>query len=181
MERLRYAPVWLLVASTALLTAVLVLALDRGMARLQRQPAPTSTVPHTPPVMVVVQTQEPELLPTAVPVDEQAQLLRQIDQHTLQQAGGMSLLKAERQVDLALDALGVNDTARADRELVAAKTSLDEAFRLASEELKPQIDSERLAIGRVRADLVVNPHNLDEELRRMRDRLLALIMPYMPE
>jgi hypothetical protein len=177
MAWFRRPPVWLLVGSTALLTAVFILGIDRGIARLQVVATPTLAAPDPALVTVVVETPEPNLEPTPLPVDDQEQLLRQLGLQATQQASGMFLLKAERQVDLALEALLVNDTARADRELVAAKTSLDEAYRLAPEELKPQIDNERFAIGRIRADLVINPHNLDEELRRMRDRLLALIAP----
>ncbi len=180
MAPLRRLPVWLLVPSTALLAAVLTLVLDRSSTALRSQPTPTPALPTVVPVSVVVQAPEPPLLPTPLPENAQAELLRQLQQHTLQQWGSIFVLKAERQIDLALDALTANDMTRADDELVAAKTSLDEAYRLASEDLKPLIDNERLAIGRVRADLVINPHNLDQELRRLRDRLLSLITPLPP-
>jgi hypothetical protein len=64
---------------------------------------------------------------------------------------------------------------QADRELVAAKASLDEAFRLVAENLKPQIDTERLEVGRLRATLEINPSGLDEDLRRLRQRLISLV------
>ena len=177
MTPLRRLPLWFLVPSTALLAAVLTLALDRSITTLRPRPTPTPEVPTAVPVSVVVQTPEPPVLPTVLADDAQAELMRQMQQHTLQQWGGIFVLKAERQIDLALDALTVNDITRADDELVAAKTSLDEAYHVVSEDLKPQIDDERLTIGRVRADLVINPHNLDQELRRLSDRLLSLITP----
>jgi hypothetical protein len=177
----RRLPVWLLVASAALLAAVLTLTVDRGIAMLRLQPPPMTVVPTVMPVSVVVQPPEPPLRPASLPAGEQEQLVQQLQQQSAWQWGCMFILKAERQIDLALDALTVNDMARADRELAAATTSLDEAFRLAPEDLKPQIDSERFTISRVRADLIVNPQDLDQELRRLRDRLLALISPFLYE
>lgn len=176
MALLRRLPVGLLVTGAALLAAMLTLTIDRGIAALRLQPTATVDLPTMVPVSVV-QTSEPPLMPTAVPANEQGQLIMQLQQQTTQQWGCLFIFKAERQIDLALDALTVNDTARADRELVAAETSLAEAFRLVSEDLKPQVDSERLAVSHVRADLVINPQNLDQELRRLRDRLLALVPP----
>lgn len=172
---LRRAPVWLLVVSAALLSAVLTLMLDRGVAALRAQPTPTATVPEQP-IVVLLETPEPEIEPSVLPDDEEQRLLRQIQQQSAQHLGATFVLKAERQVTLSMDALATNDAARADRELVAAQASLDEAFRLVSEDLKPQINTERLEMGRIRADLEINPRSLDEDLRKMRDRLLSLIV-----
>ncbi|HEY0602145.1 MAG TPA: hypothetical protein VGD58_04495 [Herpetosiphonaceae bacterium] len=175
---LRRAPVWMLVLASALLASALTLALDRGVAALRSQPTPTATVavPEQP-IVVLIETPEPEIEPSVLPDDEEQRLRRQIEQQSAQHLGATFVLKAERQVTLAMDALATNDSARADRELVAAQASLDEAFRLVSEDLKPQINTERLEIGRIRADLEINPRSLDEDLRKMRDRLLSLIVP----
>lgn len=174
MELARRAPLWAIIALTALLASALTLGLDRGIAALRVSPTPTAGVPAQP-VVVLIETPEPEPLPSALPSEEAVRLLRDMQQQQSQQLGYTFVDKAIWQVSFAGEALAVNDGARADRELVAAKTSLDEAFRLVAEDLKPQIDKERLEIGRIRAELEINPRGLDEELRRMRDRLLSLI------
>ena len=165
-----------MVVGSALLAAALTLGLDRGIAALRSQPTPVPTTESSQPVVVVIETPEPEIEPSVVPDDEEQRLLRQLQQQSAQHLGATFVLKAERQVTLALEALMINDTGRADRELVAAQASLDEAFRLVSEDLKPQIDTELLELGRIRADLEINPRSLDEDLRKMRDRLLSLIV-----
>lgn len=176
MPRLRRTPVWVMVAASALLASVLTLALDRGVALLRAPETPTPTTVSDQPVVVVIETPEPEIEPSVLPDDEEQRLLRQLQQQSVQHLGITFVLKAERQVTLAMEALAINDMARADRELVAAQASLDDAFRLASENLKPQISTERLELGRIRADLEINPRGLDEDLRKMRDRLLSLIV-----
>jgi hypothetical protein len=169
-------PVWVLVVVSALLAAVLTLALDRAIAVLRSQPMSSATVEPRQPLVVVIETPEPEIEPSALSDDQEQRLLRQIQQQSAQHLGVTFVLKAERQVTLAMEALTINDMARADRELVAAQASLDEASRLVSEDLKPQISTEQLEIGRIRADLEINPRSLDEDLRKMRDRLLSLIV-----
>jgi hypothetical protein len=173
---LRRIPIWIVVVVAALLAAVFTLALDRAIARLRSQPVPAAIDQPEQPVVVLIETPEPEIEPSALPDDQEQRLLRQLQQQSAQHLGTTFVLKAERQVTLALEALMINDMARADRELVAAQASLDEAFRLVSEDLKPQINTEQLEIGRIRADLEVNPRSLDEDLRKMRDRLLSLIV-----
>jgi hypothetical protein len=174
MTALRRMPVWVMVLAAALLAALLTLALDRGIAALRSEAATVATVePQS--IVVMIETPEPEVEPSVLPDDEEQRLLRQIQQQSAQHLGATFVLKAERQVTLAMEALTTNDSARADRELVAAQASLDAAFGLVSEDLKPQLDTERLEIGRIRADLEINPRSLDEDLRKMRDRLLSLI------
>jgi hypothetical protein len=173
---LRRIPIWALIVISALLAAVLTLALDRAIARLRFQPVPAAVVEPGQPVVVLIETPEPEIEPSALPDDQEQRLLRQLQQESAQHLGTTFVLKAERQVTLAMEALLINDMARADRELVAARASLDEAFRLVSEDLKPQINTELLEIGRIRADLEINPRSLDEDLRKMRDRLLSLVV-----
>jgi hypothetical protein len=125
----RRVPLWLVVLLTALLAAVLTLGLDRGLAALQVQPTPTATVPGPPPqVIVQLDTPSPEIVPTALPADEQARLLQQLSQQVGQQQGMTFVGTTIWQISFALEALSVNDMGQADRELVAAKASLDEAF-----------------------------------------------------
>ncbi len=167
---------WLVVLGTALLTAVFTVGLERGISRwrAERQPAP-SNVSLQSPVVVQLDAPTPEPVPSEIPDDEMERQLQQLQQQSMQQQATTFVLKTERQVSFALEALAVNDMARADRELVAAKASLDEAFRLVAEDLKPQIENERIEIGRMRADLEINPVGLDEDLRRLRARLMDLI------
>lgn len=170
------APVWLLVVLTALLTAILTLGLDRGIAALRVVPTPSaSDDAPSQPVVVQLDSPAPEPVPSELPTDEVERQLLQLQQQATHHQGTTFVLKTERQISFALEALTVNDVARADRELVAAKASLDEAFKLVAEDLKPQIDTERLEIGRMRADLEINPKGLDEDLRRLRARLMDLI------
>jgi len=176
MAAVRRAPIWVIVVASALLAAVLTLALDRGIAMLRTQPTTAPTAQSLQPVVVVIETAVPELEPSVLPDDEEQRLLWQLQQQSAQHLGATFVLKAERQVTLAMEALTINDKARSDRELVAAQASLDEAFRLVSEDLKPQINTERRELGRIRADLEINPRSLDEDLRKMRDRLLSLIV-----
>lgn len=169
--------IWLVIGVTALLSAALTLGLDRGVRALRVQPTITPTPAQVVPVVVVVETPAPEILPPVAGLDDQQRLFRELQQQDAQHLGYTFVQKAERQISFALEALTVNDSARADRELDAARASLDAAFRLLPEELKPQIDTERLEIGRIRADVEINPRGIDEDLRRMRDRLLSLIQP----
>lgn len=169
--------IWLVVAATALLSAGLTLGLDRGIQALRSQPVPSPTPGQVAPIVVVIETPEPEIPPPVAGLDDQAQLFRQLQQQSAQHLGYTFVQKAERQISFAIDALMSNDNAQADRELDAARLSLNEAFRLLPEALKPQIDTERLELGRIRADVGMNPRGIDEDLRLMRDRLLSLIAP----
>jgi hypothetical protein len=161
---------------TALLSAVFTLGLDRGIAALQVQATPTATITGPPPqVIVQLDSPTPRAAPPALPADEQARLLQELSQQADQQQGMTFVGTTIWQISFALEALSVNDMGQADRELVAAKASLDEAFRLVAENLKPQIDTERLEVGRLRATLEINPSGLDEDLRRLRQRLISLV------
>jgi hypothetical protein len=174
-------PIWLMIAGAAVLAAALTLAADHVL-QLRRVPAgsatplPTPTTTPRPRVVVEIQSPEPQPSPSAFASAERDRALSQLQQDADTQLSGMLILKAERHVALAQEALLANNTSQADRELVAAKASLDDAFRLASEDLKPQITNERWMIGQVRADFEVDPRDLDEDLHRMRDRLLALVV-----
>lgn len=172
----RRVPIWLIVGVTALVAALLTLGLDRGITALRVVPTPTviATAPAQN-VVISIATPEPVPEPSEIPADAMERQLLALEQQAAQGRGTTFVLKTERQVSFALEALAGNDVARADRELVAAKASLDEAFGLVGEELKPQIDKERLEIGRVRGNLEINPRGLDEDLRQLRARLMDLI------
>jgi len=126
--------------------------------------------------IVVVETPEPAVEPSLPPADEQQALLRQLQQQQSRSLGHDFVLTALLHLQYAAEALGVNDSRRANNELDTARASLDEAARLLPEELKPQLDSERFEIGRIRAELEIDPRDLDEDLRGMRDRLFGLII-----
>lgn len=169
---------WFALVVVALLAAALTLTIDRGIARLSQTPTPTPTT-QAPLQPVVVQlptaVSEPPLPPQSE--DETRQALRRLEQAIAEQRGATFVIKAVWQISFAMEALYANDLARADGELVAAKAALDEAFALVPEDIKPQLDTERLGISRIRGDLMINPRGLDDELSQMRDRLLSLITP----
>lgn len=177
---LRRPPIWLLVLATAALTAILTIAVDRAAGTLwaSQQPTPPA-VPSAPErtYVVVVETPEPAIEPSPPPADEQQALLRQMQLQQSRTLGHDFVMTALLHLQYAAEALGVNDSRRANNELDAARASLDEAARLLPEELKPQLDSERFEIGRMRAELDIDPRDLDEDLRGMRDRLVGLIKP----
>jgi hypothetical protein len=167
----------------ALLAATLTLAADRMLlARREASalPSPTATLAASPTatprprVEVVVEAPLPSPTPVPLPFDQRDQVIRTLQEATDTQRSTSLILTADRHVDLAIEALLQNDASQADRDLATAKAALDEAFRLAPEDLKPQITNELLQIGRMRADLEINPRDLDQKLRRMRDRLLLL-------
>jgi hypothetical protein len=174
--------VWILMVGAALLAATLTLAADRMLlARREASapPTPTATPPSPtatprPRVDVFVEAAVPSPSPSPLPSDQRDQVVRALQHAADTQRSTGLILTADRHVDLATEALLQNDASQADRELAAAKAALDEAFRLAPEDLKPQITNERFQIGRMRADLEVNPRDLDQKLRRMRHRLLLL-------
>ncbi len=166
----------MVVLVTALLTALVTVGLERGISTWRPQLVPTpSGATSVQPVIVQLEVPEAVPVPSEIPDDEMERQLQQLQHQAAQHQATTFVLKTERQVSFALEALAVNDMARADRELVAAKASLDEAYRLVAENLKPQIENERLEIGRLRADLEIDPVGLDEDLRRLRARLMELI------
>jgi hypothetical protein len=175
---------WLAIVATALLSAVLTLAIDRGldaMSQPEPTPVPTATAAVAlQPVIVQLPTAVSEPEPPPRGEDETRQALRRLEQRAAEQQSTTFVIKAVWQISFAMEALAANDMARADRELVAAKASLDDAFTLVPEDLKPQIDTERLGVSRIRGDLMVNPRGLDDELSQMRDRLLSLINTRQP-
>ena len=173
-------PIWLMIASVAVLSAALTLAADRMLfarpeASASPSPLPSAAPTARPRIVVQIETPAPQAAPLPISSDERDHALWNLQQDSAIHWSSMLILKAERQVSLAMEALLANNIAQADRELVAANASLEDALRHAPDTLHPQIANERRVIGRVRADLVINPRDLDEELRRMRDRLLALV------
>ncbi|WP_029215311.1 hypothetical protein [Kallotenue papyrolyticum] len=176
---LRRWSTWVVIGVTALLAAGLTLALERGLAALQ-SPTPTPTPGPLQPIVVQLPTPAPQPLPTAAPPEALWQQVRQLEQQLADQRAATAVFKAVWQISFAMEALQINDLARADGELVAVKLSLDQAFALMPEDFKPQLDTERQGISRIRADLLVNPRGLDEELSQMRDRLLSLVTNQQP-
>lgn len=176
---------WLLVVSAALLAAVLTLAAERVF--LSAPPAPSApSAGATPPsgyplgaatprpqYTVLVETPPPAPSPSLTPADRRDLLVRDLVQQSNAQQSRMHIITAERHLTLATESLLNNDASQTERELVAATSSLNEAFALASEDLKSQLSNERAEIGRMRADLEINPRDLDQKLRQMRERLLA--------
>ncbi len=168
----------------ALLAATLTLAADRLLLARRAAsalPTPTATLPPTPiapttrpRVEVVLQSPPPSPTPVPLPSDARDALVRDLVEAADAQGSRLLILTADRHVDLATEALLQNAASQADDELVAAQAALDEAFRLAPEDLKAQIRYELFQIGRMRADLEINPRDLDQKLRLMRDRLLAM-------
>lgn len=169
---------WLLLILVALLASALTLTIDRGIARLSQVPTPTPTTqPPIQQVVVQLPTTPSEPPPPPGTEDETRQAIRRLEQAAAAQRGDTFVIKSVWLISFAMEALLANDIARADGELVAAKSALDEAFALAPEDIKPQLDTERLGISRIRGDLMINPRGLDDELSQMRDRLLSLLTP----
>lgn len=171
----RRVPLVLVIAATALLAAITTLALDRGITALQTPDVTPTPAPTLQPVVVLLPTPIPEAQPSIVAGDEQQALLAELQRRSTLQYAYTFVSKTHEQITLALEALQSNDVAAADRELVQANVSLDTAFGLVPEELRPQIDQERRELGRIRGDLVIDPRGLDYDLRQMRDRLLSVI------
>jgi hypothetical protein len=173
--------VWIPVVSAALLAATLTLAAERVF--FDASPAPSAATPPPgyplgaatprPHYTVLVETPPPDPSPPPIPSDRRDIVLRDLQAQADAQRSRMHIITAERHLTLAAESLLHNDASQTERELVAATSSLNEAFALASEDLKSQISNERAEIGRMRADLQVNPRDLDQKLRQMRERLLA--------
>lgn len=178
-------PAWLVVVGAALLAAVLTLTADRVL--LAPRQAPASPTPSATPlpsitaatprprVDVVVETTAPTPPPSPLASDQRDRVIRDLQQAADAQRSMNLILTAERHMGLATEALQQNNTKPADDELVAAQAALTEAFRFTPENLKPQLTYELFQIGRMRADLEVDPRDLDQKLQAMRDRLLALV------
>ncbi len=165
----------------AVLGGLAALSFDRGLQAMRPPPTPglTPTAPlptREPPVVVVLPTTQRTTEPTPVPGEPAAQIAAL--RSALAQQGGLLLIaRAERHTALASDALGLNDFGAADRELVAARSALDNAFSLVPEDLKQVIDGQRREIARIRADLQLDPEGMDGRLRATQDLLLGLIAP----
>ncbi len=171
-------PVWLLVVSAALLAATLALAAERVFFSAPQTPSAAATPPPPtatprPQYTVLVETSPPDPSPVPIPPDRRDIVLRDLQVQANEQRSRMHIITAERHLTLATESLLNNDASQTERELVAATSSLNEAFMVASEDLKSQIGNERAEIGRMRADLEINPRDLDQKLRQMRERLLA--------
>jgi len=85
------------------------------------------------------------------------------------------LLRAASQVDDAVAALQRNDLVEADRTLLTAYRSLDQAYAYSAEREKGPIDTFRLQLSQIRDDLHLRPERLDRRLRQLRQLMLSLV------
>lgn len=85
------------------------------------------------------------------------------------------LLRAAGQIDDAIVVLQTNDLAEADRLLLTAYRSLDQAYVASAERQKGPIDTFRLQLSQIRDDLYVRPERLDRRLRQLRQLILSLV------
>jgi len=171
---------WWLLLGAAILGGIATLVFERALDALL--PAgPTAGVTIT-----ALATREPQavvVLPTAnstsvpVPVTGDAANVAALHDALMHQGGLLLVARAERHTALAAEALRLNDSATADRELVAARAALDSSFGLLSEDLKQVIDGQRREVGRMRSELQINPEGMDQRLRAAQDLLLGLIVP----
>ncbi len=177
----RHIPQWLQLLLSATLGGIVALGLGAGVTSLRTSP------PEPTPTTAVATQEVIELLPTIAPppvvnvspgsIDAQLATMRA----DLAQQGALLLVsRSERHIALASAALLTNDFGVADRELVAARTALDDAFGLVPEDLKQVIDVQRQEVGRIRSELQIDPENSDEQLRAAQDLLLGLIVPATP-
>lgn len=181
---IRPAPWWLLLLVAAVLGGLAALGFERGLQALR--PTPTPVVPRAvplptrePPVVVVLPTINSTAAPTAASGDPAGQIAS-LRSSLAQEGGVLLVMRAERHTALAAAALQVNDFAVAGRELVAARTALDGAFGLVPEDLKQVIDGQRREVGRMRAELDLDPEGMDQRLRATQDLLLGLVVPPAP-
>jgi hypothetical protein len=175
----RHIPQWVLLLVCAVAGGFVALGANAGVAVLRR-PLPTPS-----PTIVVEALVELAPAPTNPPtvdaapgsLEETIALLRA---DVAQQGALLLVSRSERHIALASAALLSNDFGVADRELVAARTALDDAFGLVPEDLKQVIDEQRREVGRIRSELRIDPENSDEQLRATQDLLLGLIVPPTP-
>jgi hypothetical protein len=175
----RHIPQWLLLTISATLGGLVALGVREGVTSL-RTPQSTPT-----PSAVVEAVVQPLPTPTSSPVVNaapgSAEAMLALVRADLAQQGALLLVsRSERHIALASAALLTNDFGVADRELVAARTALDDAFGLVTEDLKQVIDVQRREVGRIRSELHIDPENSDEQLRATQDLLLGLIVPATP-
>jgi len=85
------------------------------------------------------------------------------------------LLRASIQLGDAEAALQANDLAEADRAVMTARRSLDQAYAFSAEQDKGPIDTFRLQASQIRDDMRLRPEGADRRLRQLRQLVLALV------
>lgn len=166
-----------------LLTATLAVALSLLLQALLWPRAPaTGPAPTAPPVVpspsvdVVVPTPMVSPAATALPNDSVLRLeILDLEAQDRQLWSALYLLRAASQIDDALFALQGNDLAEADRTLLTAYRSLEQAYAYSAEREKGPIDTFRLQLSQIRDDLHVRPERIDRRLRQLRQLVLSLV------
>jgi len=179
--RRRSLPLWLLLVLAGTLGGMAALGLERGMAALAPSimpgaPEPAQLPTREPPLVVVLPTTNSTTAPTPASGDTAGEISA-LQSELTQQRALLLVLRAERHTSLASDALFTNDYAAAERELVAARAALDNAFGLVPEALKQVIDGQRREVASMRGDLQIDPEGMHERLRATQDLLLGVVVP----
>jgi len=159
------------------LTATLAVAVTLSLQWLWlRPPAPATTAPPAtpPPPTPAPATVAPAGAP---PPDGSVVRLEVLDLQAQDRQlwSALYLLRAASQVDDAVAALQRNDLVEADRTLLTAYRSLDQAYAYSAEREKGPIDTFRLQLSQIRDDLHLRPERLDRRLRQLRQLMLSLV------
>ena len=159
------------------LTATLAVAVTLSLQWLWLgPPAPATTAPPAtpPPPTPAPATVAPAGAP---PPDGSVVRLEVLDLQAQDRQlwSALYLLRAASQVDDAVAALQRNDLVEADRTLLTAYRSLDQAYAYSAEREKGPIDTFRLQLSQIRDDLHLRPERLDRRLRQLRQLMLSLV------
>ncbi|NWF79689.1 MAG: hypothetical protein HXY37_06520 [Chloroflexi bacterium] len=166
-----------------LLTAALAVALSLLVQALLWPrppiPGPAPTAPlaaPSPSVTVIAPTPVASPAATALPNDSVLRLeILDLEAQDRQIWSALYLLRAASQIDDAVIALQGNDLAEADRTLLTAYRSLEQAYAYSAEREKGPIDTFRLQLSQIRDDLHVRPERIDRRLRQLRQLVLSLV------
>lgn len=140
-------------------------------------PTPTAPVAAPSPSGAgVVPTPVASPVTTALPNDSVLRLeILDLEAQDRQIWSALYLLRAASQIDDAVFVLQGNDLAEADRTLLSAYRSLDQAYTYSAEREKGPIDTFRLQLSQIRDDLHVRPERIDRRLRQLRQLVLSLV------
>ncbi len=139
--------------------------------------APTAPVAVPSPSMdVIIPTPVASPVATTLPNDSVLRLeILDLEAQDRQIWSALYLLRAANQIDDAVFALQGNDLVEADRTLLSAYRSLDQAYTYSAEREKGPIDTFRLQLSQIRDDLHVRPERIDRRLRQLRQLVLSLV------
>lgn len=163
------------------LTAALAVVVTLGIQWLWLRPpatapAPAATAaPATPAPPTAAPP--PAVSPGTTPPDGSVVRLEVLDLQAQDRQlwSALYLLRAASQIDDAVAALQRNDLVEADRTMLTAYRSLDQAYLYSTEREKGPIDNFRLQLSQIRDDLHLRPERLDRRLRQLRQLLLSLV------